>query len=206
MCRINKPSVMNLIRLLAVAAYVVSRISFAIAEDEPVKVTCGNPKGSLPAVRFVGWRGDLVEIFYEGERVYFNPAESREAMGGASGQDKLQCDDVYASKDVLAIRMGWKNDLIIVFAFEYDASDKLIGIWKHGWAIRDGDNIAVSVTRNDLGGRDVLVTFGWKKDLHARLCFDKPSKKWRRNGNYRGVSGFPQCDMDVETSRVFPMK
>ncbi len=199
----TKQSFQNPLRFIVASAVLCTQMQVAIAAEEPIKVTCGDIKGAQPAVRFVGQKGDLVELFYEGARVYYNPPESRDWMGG--GQDKLHCDDVYASKEVLAIRMGWKHDLIMVFGFDYDKQDKLVGIWKHGWTIRDGDNIGVSITRNDLGGRDVLVTFGWKKDLHARLCFDKDSKKWRRNANYRGVSGFPQCDMNLETSRVFPM-
>lgn len=170
---------------------------------EPVKETCGNLQGREPAVRIVGWKGDLLEVFYEGRIVYGNYPESRDWMG-AGQQDKLHCDDVKASKDVLAVRMGWKNDLLMVFAFEYDADDRLVCIYKHGWQIRDGEDIDVAVTRNDLGGRDVLVKFGRNKDLRARLCFDKATKKWRRNNQYRGVSDFPSCDMDVATQRVFP--
>lgn len=156
-------------------------------DGEPIRITCGKFDATQPSIRVVGAKGDLFEIHQNGKVIYANFAESREWMGGA--QNQLQCDDFVLSRDIVVIRLGWKNDLIMAFTFQYDNTGRVVSIWKHDWLIRDGEDIDVSLV-----GGDVLVRYGRNHDLLTRLCFGRVDKNWRRSTPKFVNAGIPNCD------------
>jgi hypothetical protein len=160
--------------------------------QEPIKYSIRNSKGLVMNV--VGHLGDLLNISYDSRVLYQRYPESRELQGGSS----IAADDIIFEKNTALVRYGRNDDMIMLFAFEYDINGRLSKIYRYFWPCRDGSRLPFG--RSDEG--DYLVTFGNKHDLHKRFSFNWSDKKWWCNSNYRDVEGFPAVDISMPTEII----
>jgi len=172
----------------------VSTLGSAFA-DEPVHQTCGANGGVQ--IKIVGNLGDLVEVWDKGQRLYNSYAESRDQMGGQGG---LDCDDVKISGNIIAIRMGWQNDLLQAYFLrrngDVDQLQQLI------WNERDG------VKNPSIDGSDVLMLYGRNQDTRVRLCANyKGDGVWWFSQSPTKNGGFPGCSASSKNApQVFGTK
>lgn len=142
---------------------------------------------------------DTVWITYKGRLVYqASEQEGKSWMGGKG--NSLLCNEIRSTKRIMAIRQGWANDMVQLFAFDLDYSGNVIATYVYDWYSRDGYDFNVNIE----GDESVTVRFGRKKDLKTRFCFDQNRKIWRWNSNYRNQSTFLPCNEDLPTRKVLP--
>jgi hypothetical protein len=160
----------------------VSTLGTAFA-DEPVHQVCGTNGGAQ--IKIVGNLGDLVEVWDRGQRLYNAYDESRDQMGGKGG---LDCDDVHISGNIIAIRMGWQNDLLQAYFLRRNGRGDVDRLQQLVWNERDG------VKNPSINGSDVLMIYGRYQDTRARLCANyKGDGIWWFSPSPTKNGSFPGC-------------
>src|SRR6185437_1298131 len=107
-------------------------------------------------------------------------------MGGRSGA--LDCGDVKISGNIIAIRMGWQNDLLQSYFLRRNGRGDVDRLQQLVWNERDG------VKNPGISGSDVLVTYGRLQDTRVRLCANyKSDGVWWFSPSPTKNGGFPGC-------------
>ena len=80
-----------------------------------------------------------------GQKILYRAyAESRDAMGGA--KDQIDCfADLRQNKQMEVLRLGWKNDILLLYGIIRNANGEIIALQQLQWIARD--NALASVGR-----------------------------------------------------------
>jgi hypothetical protein len=150
-------------------------------------------------IKIVGNLGDLVEVWDKGQRLYNSYDESRDQMGGHGG---LDCDDVKISGNIIAIRMGWQDDLLQAYFIRRNGRGDVDQLQQLIWNERDG------VKNPSINGSDVLMLYGRNQDTRVRLCANnKGDGVWWFSPSPTKNGGFPGCSASSKAApQVFGTK
>lgn len=171
--------------------------SLFATENPSLAASCNGDKTGLGVI-FGGDKSDLYQLQYFD---YYDPrhplkyrsmlvfdarAVSREAFGGNPGID---CGDVYRwGKNLMTVRVGWKNDLLHVYWIDYDAEGVPISV--HPLFFYPHDSL-ISVAFEE-GSNDVRLEYGRKQDVHFRFCY-RDGTWFQAAAPLRKSRNFPPC-------------
>ncbi|SOE21230.1 hypothetical protein SAMN06298216_1701 [Spirosomataceae bacterium TFI 002] len=116
-------------------------------------------------------------VYYDYDIIYDDPGFTAPLTGNPGSID---LSDIHVGDNTVALRLGHKNDLILVLFVEKN-NKKITGVYRYFWRIQDGVDIQVKLTSNE----DVLVVYGNNHDINRRLHFDTQTKQWQRGPENR---------------------
>ena len=175
----------------------------ARVENEPNDYVCGSKTSNVPWVRILGQKGDLLQLNFKDQTLYYNPDESR----GWMGDGRITCNDVMIEKDIMVVAMGREGDMAMFYAFDYDKNGNVSAVWRYAWPRRPPGHVTVGLSNRSAGGGDVVASLQVDHTIATtRFCFDKTRHVWRQYHDEVHPPGLPPktCDKDLPTELTWP--
>lgn len=177
--------------MCAVSLSLLPSIVFA---QEPIQRAC--PTGVLGMhVRFVGQRGDLIEIHDQVSKKHYRAYdESREDMDGA--RDVLKCGGVFSGGGVIVIRTGRKSDYVQIYGVARSESN--VELYQYRWNPLD-DTIDVTLAPRG----EVKLRNGRKRDRFYTVCWNSQSRTLSHSvAANQFTGGHLACNQNIPADRV----
>ena len=183
-------------RSIYVAA-AVALLSWTGASGNVIKYVCPTSHPGVE-VRFVGNRGDKIEVHHHGKGVFL--AAHQEGIDEMGGEPGLNCADVFSAGPIVVLRTGWKNDYAHIFAFEYldvdgDGSEDW-RVFQYRWLPRDGKMDIIDISWTDSHGWQVNLRNGHNDDRYYQVCF-RQGTLWHYDGPQLFIGGWRNCNVPL---------
>ncbi|MDZ7854196.1 MAG: hypothetical protein U5L98_16565 [Halomonas sp.] len=163
--------------------------------NEPIKRFCETEIGGIQ-VRFVGQRGDLIEVHDTVNRKHYRAyQESRADMDGAKGE--LGCGDVFSGGNLIVIRTGRKNDYVQIYGVSRNERG-IVSLYQYRWKPLDH---TIDVTVSSLSV--ARLRNGRKRNRFYTVCWDVGSRSFMHSvAANQFTGGHLKCNKSIPRNQV----